>query len=153
MVRNAVLTDLERLSRLDPRPLDVVEQAFDRRLVEIGDALGQQVGELGRLGAEAGGVDDDLRVRNPGEAFELFRLVPDDVEILAYLVDQHAARPAAPAVLERRQIGRRQLQLLGHPLEGEAALGAQLAHFFAERSHRGAGSAGSAGSIFLTACA
>src|SRR5262245_14857902 len=43
--------------------LDFLQEAVDGGVVEVADGFGQAVGELGRLGGEAGGVDDDAGMR------------------------------------------------------------------------------------------
>jgi len=48
--------------------------------------------------------------RQAREAVHFLVVVPDEVEVLADLHDQRRRRPAALAVLERREIGRRQFE-------------------------------------------
>jgi MFS family permease len=90
---------------------------------------------LGGLRGEARGVDGDARVRHPREALELVGLIPDDVEILADLVHPGAAGAAAATVFEGREIGRRDVERLGHLLQRHAVCRAQFAHPAAERGH------------------
>ncbi len=92
--------------------------------------------ELGRGGREAGGVDGDARMRQPRQAMQFVGVVPDDVELRADGDDHGMGRPAAPAMLERREIGRGNAERLGHLLQADAALGAELAQAHAERRHR-----------------
>ena len=55
-------------------------------------------------------------------------IVPDDVEVLDDGLQQREGRPAAPAMLERRQIGAGDAERRRHVLERDAARGAQLSH-------------------------
>lgn len=69
-------------------PLEAAQQFGDEIGGEAVDPLGQAIGEQGRLRRQAGRVDDDAGVGQPGEFPQLVRIVPDDVEIGADLVDQ-----------------------------------------------------------------
>ena len=57
-----------------------------------------------------------------GEALQLLGLVPDDVEIADDLLDQRPGRHAAPAMLERREIGGADAERRRHLLLADAAL-------------------------------
>ena len=69
----------------------------------------------------------------------LVGLVPNDVHVFDDLQDQRESWAAAAAVLERGQVCGRDLQFGGHPLERQAAFGAELPEAGAERRH-GSGS-------------
>jgi len=93
------------------------------------------VAERGLRRSQAGGVQFQSRPGEPGERLQLVRVVPDQPEIRADLVHQTGRGGATMAVLERRQIGRRDLQGGREvPLQG-AAGGAQAPEFFTEGRH------------------
>ena len=70
-----------------------------------------------------------------GQAPQLVHIVPGEIEIGRDLLHEAAARPAAMAMLQRREIGLGDAQRLGHILQAPAALPAQLAQTPAEGGH------------------
>ena len=88
-------------------------QRRDRRGRQAGDGRSQAVRQCRLLGRQAGGVHDHARMRQARQQRELLRLVPDQPERLAHLMHEPRPRRAAPAVLEGREIGGRDLQLRG----------------------------------------
>src|SRR5215813_12333216 len=115
---------------------EVVQEAVDGGVVELADGFGEAVGELGGLGGEAGGVDDDAGMRELGQALEVVDVVPGEVEVGGDLLHEPRGGTAAVAVLERREIGRGDAERGRHVLEAEAAGSAQLAQATAEGRHR-----------------
>src|ERR1700736_6565778 len=75
-------------------------------------------------------------MRQPRQAMQLVGVVPDDVELRADGDHHGMRRPAAPSMLERRKIGGGDAERLGHLLQADAALGAELTQAHAERRHR-----------------
>src|SRR5262249_17350433 len=72
----------------------------ERLVVQVGDALGQQVRGLCGGRRQAAGVDHHARMREPGAAVQLFVVVPDQVEVFADLHHQGRGGPPAPPVLK-----------------------------------------------------
>ena len=105
------------------RPFALVEDRARTRsissVVEAADLPGEAVGEQGRAGMRAAGVDLHARIGQVGEAGQFVRLVPDDVEILEHALDQRPGRLAALAALEGRQVGARDAEMRGHVLQQE----------------------------------
>jgi hypothetical protein len=88
-------------------------------------------------GVEAGGVEHHARVRLPREAREILGIIPDQSEILVHLMHQTRRGLATPAMLQRREIGRRDLQRRGQILQRDLPLRPQLAKARAEGRHAG----------------
>ena len=85
-------------------------------------------------------VDDDTRIGCLGKPLQFLGIVPDHVEIADDLLDHRPARHAAPAMLQRRQIGGADAERRGHLLLRDALRAAQFAQPFAERRHGWRGS-------------
>src|SRR3954447_681145 len=103
-------------------PVEHGEHLGQVLLIEAGNIIGEAIGEFGRSRLEARCVDDDARMRDAGEAHDVFRIVPDDVEIADDALEQMPAGPAALAMLEGREIGARHADLTCHLLQRHLAL-------------------------------
>src|SRR4051794_35528334 len=81
-------------------------------------------------------MDHDARIRKTRQALQFFRLIPDDVEMGDDPLQQQPCRRAALAVLQRRQVGRRDADLLRHRLEALSPPGAKAAQLGAKWRHK-----------------
>lgn len=102
---------------------------------QMADFAGQQIGQFCRLGAEATRIYGDLGLGEFGQTLQLFRIIPDDIEIGDDALDKRPCRLASPAIFQRRKIGGADTDGLGHIGERHAAFRAQLPQATAEWRH------------------
>ena len=120
----------------DSGAIEKIAQFLHRFRSEGANLARQAIGERRVGGRHSRRIDHYAGVRNRSNPEEIVGLIPDDVEIAGDTLQEIEPRLAALAILQRREIGGRNVQRPGHVLLADAALAADLADRFAEgRGH------------------
>ena len=130
--RRARAAPCSAVSRRSPEPRQQIQQGL---AIQPGNGLRQAVGKLGCQRIEAGRVDHHPWMGQLRQPAQLVHIVPGKIEIGRDLLHEAAGRAPAMAMLQRREIGLRDAESLGHILQPPAALAAQFAQPPAEGSH------------------
>jgi len=103
--------------------------------VEVAQFPCEAVAERGLLRRKARGVQLHARTGDFGQGAKLVRVVPDQPEIIADLVDEAGRGRAAAAVFERGKISGRDGEGVRHVALEDFFRGPEGAEFFAEGGH------------------